>query len=143
MSRFWSKCYPAPDWLSETKGPIRSQVSSLTQIMTLTATQKLPTQGREEDGGTKGKKKKGGGPKTVSTFYTQQLHKLMNTLHATEPHFIRCIIPNNHKQPGQIEPALVLHQLTCNGVLEGIRICMRGFPNRMPYPEFVYRYELK
>ena len=46
----------------------------------------------------KGKKKKGGGAKTVSTFYTQQLNSLMSTLHATEPHFIRCIIPNNHKQ---------------------------------------------
>merc|ERR1719357_1297407 len=99
-----------------------------------------PGQGREEEGDKKGKKKKGGGGKTVSSFYTQQLNALMTTLHATEPHFIRGIIPNTHKQPGMIESGLVLHQLTCNGVLEGIRICMRGFPNRMPYPEFLYRY---
>ena len=65
---------------------------------------------------------------------------MMTTLHNTEPHFIRCIVPNTHKQPLMVEPELIMHQLTCNGVLEGIRICMRGFPNRMPYPEFLYRF---
>merc|ERR1719347_1233625 len=64
----------------------------------------------------------------------------MNTLYSCEPHFVRCLVPNNHKKPGEVEPPLIMHQLTCNGVLEGIRICMRGFPNRMLYPDFKMRY---
>ena len=136
--------YNVTGWLEKNKDPLNDTVIELLKggdnNLIRHVFRDHPGQGREEETGQKGKKKKGGGAKTVSTFYTQQLNSLMNTLHGTEPHFIRCIIPNNHKQPGQIEPALVLHQLTCNGVLEGIRICMRGFPNRMPYPEFTYRY---
>ena len=88
-----------------------------------------------------GSKKKGGG-KTVSSFYKSQLEDLMKTLMATEPHFIRCVVPNTHKQPGGVEPGLIMHQLTCNGVLEGIRICRKGFPNRMSYPDFKSRYNI-
>merc|ERR1719350_837392 len=64
----------------------------------------------------------------------------MSTLYSCEPHFVRCLVPNTHKKPGEVEPPLIMHQLTCNGVLEGIRICMRGFPNRMLYPDFKLRY---
>merc|ERR1719449_233058 len=64
----------------------------------------------------------------------------MTTLHNCEPHFVRCLVPNTHKKPGEVEPPLIMHQLTCNGVLEGIRICMRGFPNRMLYPDYKMRY---
>merc|ERR1712156_275090 len=68
--------------------------------------------------------------------------ELMGTLHRTEPHFIRCIVPNTHKQPLVVETELIMHQLTCNGVLEGIRVCMLGFPNRMLYPDYKNRYAI-
>ena len=78
--------------------------------------------------------------RTVSQHYKDQLSKLMITLRNTNPNFVRCIIPNHEKRAGKINAKLVLDQLRCNGVLEGIRICMRGFPNRILYPEFKQRY---
>lgn len=96
---------------------------------------------------------------TVSMIYRESLNNLMNMLYGTHPHFIRCIIPNEKKQSGikiimlwifsdsisnvvsgVIDAALVLNQLTCNGVLEGIRICRKGFPNRQLYADFKQRY---
>uniref|UniRef100_A0A146L7K3 Myosin heavy chain, muscle n=1 Tax=Lygus hesperus TaxID=30085 RepID=A0A146L7K3_LYGHE len=93
-------------------------------------------------GGKGGRGKKGGGFATVSSSYKEQLNNLMTTLKSTQPHFVRCIIPNELKQPGVIDSHLVMHQLTCNGVLEGIRICRKGFPNRMNYPDFKLRYKI-
>ena len=86
-----------------------------------------------------GKKGKGGSFQTVSNRHKEQLNKLMTMLYSTTPHFVRCIIPNESKKPGLVESNLILHQLRCNGVLEGIRICRKGFPNRMPFDEFKQR----
>merc|ERR1719342_1947553 len=80
--------------------------------------------------------------RTVSQHYKDQLGKLMVTLRNTNPNFVRCIIPNHEKRAGKINAPLVLDQLRCNGVLEGIRICRQGFPNRIPFQEFRQRYEL-
>merc|ERR1719264_1652925 len=80
--------------------------------------------------------------RTVSQLYKEQLAKLMVTLRNTNPNFVRCIIPNHEKKAGKINAGLVLDQLRCNGVLEGIRICRQGFPNRIPFQEFRQRYEL-
>uniref|UniRef100_H9YUC5 Myosin-9 n=1 Tax=Macaca mulatta TaxID=9544 RepID=H9YUC5_MACMU len=80
--------------------------------------------------------------RTVGQLYKEQLAKLMATLRNTNPNFVRCIIPNHEKKAGKLDPHLVLAQLRCNGVLEGIRICRQGFPNRVVFQEFRQRYEI-
>ncbi|XP_058845757.1 myosin-10 isoform X2 [Acipenser ruthenus] len=80
--------------------------------------------------------------RTVGQLYKESLTKLMATLRNTNPNFVRCIIPNHEKRAGKLDPHLVLDQLRCNGVLEGIRICRQGFPNRIIFQEFRQRYEI-
>ena len=139
--------YNVTNWLEKNKDPVNDTVveifkssSSIPLMVHLWRDHPgQPTTAPKDDGK---KKKKGGGGKTVSSVYLVSLGELMTTLHACEPHFVRCLVPNTHKKPGDVEPPLIMHQLTCNGVLEGIRICMRGFPNRMMYPEFKARYAI-
>merc|ERR1712086_969069 len=137
--------YNVTGWLEKNKDPVND---SVVEILKSTSTGPLlvhlgrdhpgqPTTAPKDDGK---KKKKGGGGKTVSSVYLVSLRDLMTTLYSCEPHFVRCLVPNTHKKPGDVEPPLIMHQLTCNGVLEGIRICMRGFPNRMIYPDIKQRY---
>merc|ERR1711862_262014 len=80
--------------------------------------------------------------KTVTSFFKSQLDDLMKVLYSTDPSFIRCVVPNTHKQPGGVQPELIMHQYQCNGVLAGIAICRAGFPNKMLYPEFKARYNI-
>lgn len=80
--------------------------------------------------------------KTVSQKHKEQLSFLMQQLSSTEPHFVRCILPNLSKKPNKFDKELVLHQLRCNGVLEGIRIARAGYPNKMTFEEFFARYSI-
>merc|ERR1712165_339247 len=138
--------YNVTGWLEKNKDPVNDTVVDVLKrgsnelMQLLWADHPGQSAPPEADGGKKKKKK--GGAKTVSSVYLVQLAELMHTLHSTEPHFIRCIVPNTHKKPLEVEPPLIMHQLTCNGVLEGIRICMRGFPNRMLYPDYKGRYQI-
>ncbi len=136
--------YNVTSWLEKNKDPINTTVATLFKGSTTNAVLALLYQdmGVEEDAGGKGGKKKSGGMQTISASHREQLNKLMTTLRNTHPHFVRCIIPNEVKTGGILDAHLVMHQLHCNGVLEGIRICRKGFPNRMIYAEFKQRYSI-
>ncbi|KAK4366137.1 hypothetical protein RND71_014017 [Anisodus tanguticus] len=72
----------------------------------------------------------------------QQLQSLLETLNATEPHYIRCVKPNNLLKPAIFENHNVLQQLRCGGVMEAIRISMAGYPTRKPFYEFLDRFRI-
>nr|CAB3492369.1 unnamed protein product [Digitaria exilis] len=77
---------------------------------------------------------------SIGSNFKQQLQSLLETLSATEPHYIRCVKPNNVLKPAIFENSNVLQQLRCGGVLEAIRISCLGYPTRRTFYEFVNRF---
>ena len=136
--------YNLTGWLEKNKDPLNDTIIELfkngSNDLLKMCFKDHPGQPTEEVK-KQGRVKKGGG-KTVSSFFKSQLDDLIRVLYATDPSFIRCVVPNTHKQPGGVEPGLVMHQYQCNGVLAGIAICRKGFPNKVPYPEFKGRYNI-
>ncbi|XP_065271384.1 myosin-13 [Emys orbicularis] len=142
--------YNISGWLEKNKDPLNETVVGLYQKSSLKLLSFLysnyagtETENTGDSGGSKkGAKKKGGSFQTVSAVFRENLNKLMTNLRSTYPHFVRCLIPNETKTPGIMDHHLVMHQLRCNGVLEGIRICRKGFPSRILYADFKQRYKI-
>jgi len=128
--------YNVTGWLFKNKDPVNEAVVNMMQESE-NAVVSLVFQEKDT-----GEKKKGSALMTISAGHRESLMKLMNNLHSTHPHFVRCIIPNEIKKSGHTDAPLVMHQLTCNGVLEGIRICQLGLPNKVVYPDFMVRYSI-
>ncbi|KAG5363689.1 Myosin type-2 heavy chain 1 [Yarrowia sp. B02] len=137
--------YSTEGWLDKNKDPLNANViellveSSDAHVRTLFQ-EEAKEAARETSARGKGGKK--GIFRTVAQKHKEQLNSLMTRLQATHPHFVRCIIPNHKKQPQSLDSLLVLDQLRCNGVLEGIRIARSGFPNRLPFSDFKSRYQV-
>ncbi|CAN1271195.1 XI-E [Linum perenne] len=79
---------------------------------------------------------------SIGSRFKLQLQQLMETLNSTEPHYIRCVKPNNKLKPAIFENVNIMQQLRCGGVLEAIRISCAGYPTRRPFFEFINRFGL-
>lgn len=130
--------YSVAGWLEKNKDPINENSAGLLAL----ATDALVASLFQDYNPNAGTRRKGSAFQTVSYNHREKLKVLLATLGDTSPHFVRCIIPNETKSPGEIDGDLVLHQLRCNGVLEGIRICRKGFPSRMLFSDFRQRYQI-
>lgn len=133
--------YTVIGWLNKNKDPLNDSVVELFKKSAEPFIVNLWSDYMAE--GERTGRKKGSQFITMGQLHKQSLNNLMTTLRNTIPHFVRCIIPNEMKRAGLIDAHLVLHQLRCNGVLEGIRICRKGFPNRLLYQEFRQRSACK
>jgi len=133
--------YSTEDWLSKNKDPLNENITALLANSTDPHIASLFEGFGTESSRSKQRVKKGNF-RTVAQRHKEQLSSLMAQLNSTQPHFVRCIVPNEMKRPRAFNGPLVLDQLRCNGVLEGIRIARTGFPNRLTFTEFRQRYEL-
>ncbi|KAI9709980.1 MAG: hypothetical protein M1820_003058 [Bogoriella megaspora] len=138
--------YSTDGWLEKNKDPLNDNVTRLLAGSSSKHISNLFADCADLDDATEGSvvrsRVKKGLFRTVAQRHKEQLSQLMAQLHSTHPHFVRCILPNHKKRPKLFNPPLVLDQLRCNGVLEGIRIARTGFPNRLPFAEFRSRYEV-
>ncbi|XP_077022094.1 myosin-13-like isoform X2 [Tamandua tetradactyla] len=139
--------YSVSGWLDKNKDPLNETVVGLYQksslkLLSFLFSNYAGAEAGDSGGSKKGGKKKGSSFQTVSAVFRENLNKLMTNLRSTHPHFVRCLIPNETKTPGVMDHYLVMHQLRCNGVLEGIRICRKGFPSRILYADFKQRYRI-
>ncbi|CAI0473411.1 unnamed protein product [Linum tenue] len=79
---------------------------------------------------------------SIGARFKLQLQSLMETLSVTEPHYIRCVKPNNVLKPAIFENVNIIQQLRCGGVLEAIRISCAGYPTRRAFYDFLNRFGL-
>ncbi|XP_030645611.1 LOW QUALITY PROTEIN: unconventional myosin-XV [Chanos chanos] len=78
---------------------------------------------------------------TVAAKFQTSLLELVEKMERCNPYFVRCIKPNNNKAPGVFDMELVSVQLRYSGILETIRIRKEGYPIRIPFDIFLFRYK--
>uniref|UniRef100_A0A8C5D8T1 Unconventional myosin-Ih-like n=1 Tax=Gouania willdenowi TaxID=441366 RepID=A0A8C5D8T1_GOUWI len=80
-------------------------------------------------------------PETVITQFKSSLVGLTDILMSKEPWYVRCIKPNESKQPGNFDDVLVRHQVKYLGLMEHLRVRRAGFAYRRKYEIFLQRYK--
>ncbi|GLH07217.1 Unconventional myosin IC [Gryllus bimaculatus] len=81
-------------------------------------------------------------PATAGAQFKVSLTALARSLAGRHAHYIRCIKPNELKQPRIFELALVQHQVRYLGLVETVRVRRAGFCHRLPYMQFLERYKM-
>eukprot|EP00921_Rhytidocystis_pertsovi_P010940 GHVQ01017620.1.p2 GENE.GHVQ01017620.1~~GHVQ01017620.1.p2 ORF type:complete len:1212 (-),score=252.59 GHVQ01017620.1:6043-9678(-) len=86
----------------------------------------------------KGKLAKG---QLIGSQFMSQLEQLMEIINATEPHFVRCVKPNDAKMPLLFDNPKILIQIHALSILEALQLRNLGFSYRRPFHEFLYQFK--
>ena len=78
----------------------------------------------------------------VFVTFQYSLQKLMETLFASTPFFVRCIKSNMDKRPCKFDDAIVLRQLRYTGMLATVRIRQSGYNYRVTFEAFRLQYRI-
>uniref|UniRef100_A0A1B6DCA7 Myosin motor domain-containing protein n=4 Tax=Clastoptera arizonana TaxID=38151 RepID=A0A1B6DCA7_9HEMI len=81
-------------------------------------------------------------PTTTGAQFKIAIDGLVRNISSKQPHYVRCIKPNELKQPRIFEMALVQHQVRYLGLLETVRVRRCGFCYRLSYSQFLSRYKM-
>ncbi len=76
----------------------------------------------------------------LGSQFRRQLHQLLEMIGHTQPHYIRCLKPNDANTKQQFHRQRMADQLRYGGVLEAVRIARLGYPVHMKHDAFVSRY---
>nr|XP_008000758.2 myosin-IIIa isoform X3 [Chlorocebus sabaeus] len=79
---------------------------------------------------------------TVASYFRYSLMDLLSKMVVGQPHFVRCIKPNNERQARKYDKEKVLLQLRYTGILETARIRRLGFSHRILFANFIKRYHV-
>ncbi|XP_069877318.1 myosin-IIIb isoform X2 [Dipodomys merriami] len=77
---------------------------------------------------------------TVASYFRYSLMDLLSKMVVGQPHFVRCIKPNDERKALQFSEERVLAQLRSTGILETVSIRRQGYSHRILFEEFVKRY---
>ncbi|GFY19666.1 unconventional myosin-Ib [Trichonephila clavipes] len=81
-------------------------------------------------------------PTTTATQFRISLGALMKSIQGRNALYVRCIKPNELKQPMIFEMALVQHQVRYLGLMENTRMRKHGYAHRQDYESFLQRYKM-
>jgi myosin V len=109
-------------------------------VQNVYAIQKKETEDRSPDADKTGKGS--GKSKTVGQQFKDQLHSLIASVEKTDPHYIRCLKPNDAAKPKMLTRKRLTEQLRYGGVLEAVRVARAGYPVRLTHAAFFQRYRM-